>query len=213
MTTLKTSCPICFSEQFEIFSSDKDRSYCLCQNCSLIFVPRSELINEESEKKRYDFHEADTGYESYLTKIAEQVAAELSRSSTGLDFGCGKTKILATKLNELNHQVESYDYYFHRDESLLNQKYDFLILSEVIEHLREPREMMEKLSGLLNEKGKIFIKTKFYPEKKSVFDSWFYKRDITHIQFFSNRSMEKLQEILSLKNVKALGDDLYLLSN
>lgn len=209
-----SECPLCQSPETGAYSRDKFRSFLLCQACGLIFVPRAELITRDHEKLRYEDHqnsEDDEGYQLYLTKTASALGEKLPSSARGLDFGCGRTKILAEKLASLGHEVDSYDVFFHRDETIWEKKYDFIVLSEVIEHLREPRKEMERLSGLLYPQGRLFIKTKFAPQSLKDFETWFYKRDITHVQFFGLRSMEALKEILKMDEIEVLESDLSLL--
>lgn len=197
------SCPLCLSRDEELFSQDKQRSYQLCRSCGLVFVPRTELVSLSAEKDRYESHEnseTDDGYRKYLGTIADAIRKEVGPSDHGLDFGSGKTKLLAELLSP--NPVESYDVYFHPDDSLLQKKYDFIVMSEVIEHLRDPRETMESLRNLSR---KFFIKTKWYPEKEK-FSEWFYKRDITHVQFFNETSFNAL----GFKSWKKIGGDLYL---
>jgi transcription initiation factor TFIIIB Brf1 subunit/transcription initiation factor TFIIB len=197
------TCPLCYSSQNELFDQDKLRHYYLCQNCGLVFVPRNELISESSEKSRYDAHENaenNRGYRAYLTQIANSIRPHLKSGDHGLDFGCGRTKLLAEILTP--HDIDSYDVYFHPDELLIQKKYDFIILSEVIEHLRDPAETMKKLRSL---SSTFFIKTKMCPDKDK-FSEWFYKRDHTHVQFFNDKSFDAL----GFKSWKKIGDDLYL---
>lgn len=136
-------CPLCYATEALDYSKDKFRQFKKCQSCSLIYVPRAELITSSAEKERYDSHqndEQDEGYLQYLKGIADSVNLRLPQSSSGLDFGCGRTTILADQLSKLGHTMNSYDVYFLDDGSVWNKRYDFIILSEVIEHLREPRK-------------------------------------------------------------------------
>ena len=204
-------CPLCLNQKSELFDQDKHRSFHLCKMCNLVFVQRENLIPEDLEKKRYESHEnseEDDGYRSYLNKIATSIKDHLSPNDIGLDFGCGKTKILAGLLRPWS--VYSYDVYFHPDNDLLSKKYDFIILSEVIEHLRSPREIMLSLSECLNPQGQFFIKTKLRPENRATFSQWFYKRDITHVQFFNQQSFGEFAKICQLDGPKEIGEDLFL---
>lgn len=199
-------CPLCESGKSTEFDRDKFRTYLRCSLCELIFVPRDQLISSLDEKNRYDAHENDAddqGYINYLKGISESVKSHLLPNEGGLDFGCGRTKLLAELLKP--HGVSSYDLYFHPDEELLTRSYDFVILSEVIEHLRSPRVEMQTLARI---GSKIFVKTKWYPE--AGFSQWFYKRDITHVQFFNETSFRKLAEIMGFKKFEEVGQDLYL---
>lgn len=207
-----TNCPLCLNPQTEKYSEDKSRSYYLCPFCQLVFVSRDELISFDKELERYEAHENnsdDDGYSKYLEKIVTDIQPYLKPSGQGLDFGCGRTTLLADHLKAQGFVMDSYDTYFLKDELIWDKTYDFIILSEVIEHLRMPRQEMRQLGRLLNPQGKIFIKTKFMRETKAEFDNWFYKRDSTHIQFFNSGSMEYLKNFLGLTNFKTVGSDLY----
>jgi SAM-dependent methyltransferase len=201
-------CPLCTSSSQDLYHRDKTRSYFKCSTCELVFVPRDELISPDQEKARYESHENsedDSGYREYLGKIAASIIPHLEEKDAGLDFGSGKTKLLAELLKP--HHVESYDIFFHPANDLLEKTYQFIIMSEVIEHLREPHIVLEKLKSLLTPAGKLFIKTKFYPDQQKFAD-WFYKRDITHVQFFNEHSFKQITQ-----SCEQIGEDLWLLRN
>ncbi len=210
------NCPLCFSTHHTVFEIDQKRSYLLCQHCSLVFVPRDQLINDEEEKKRYELHdnsETNFDYKNYIENMAHLVHSFLKKGSTGLDFGCGITRILENSLKEKGHEVFSYDKFFLPDDSVFENKYDFIILSEVIEHLKKPFEDLMKLTTLLHEDGFIFVKTKLRPENPEKFKNWFYKRDVTHVQFFSDCSFEHLSNTLQLTKAIQIDRDLFLFRN
>ncbi len=206
------ACPLCFSGATFLYDQDRLRSYFKCETCALVFVDRGSVISPQQEKERYEAHENsenNSDYRDYLSSIAQSIRPHLKNGDVGLDFGSGKTKILSELL--MPHVTFSYDVYFLPDDSLLKRKYDFIILSEVIEHLRDPLRIMEDLKKCLNPQGQFFIKTKFYPERREDFGNWFYKRDITHIQFFCQMSFEKLSSLLGLQEVLRVGDDLFII--
>lgn len=208
------NCPLCQGSALRLFDKDKFRTYQLCSDCQLISVPRSELMSAEEEKARYDLHENDESdqYRAYLTSIAEIILPKISAGSKGLDFGCGKSLIMEKILEGHGLQVESFDLYFHPKNSVLELRYDFILLSEVIEHLCSPLEVMMGLKDKLSEGGRIFVKTKLYPPDAMAFHSWSYKRDPTHIQFFDFSSLKKLGEMMNLPQLKVLGPDIFMLS-
>lgn len=205
-------CPLCQSRNQLEFARDKSRVYLKCLVCNLIFVPRNQLVSNIEEKKRYDAHqnsEEDLEYQNYLKELLQVILPHLNDYKLGFDFGCGRTKLLGSLLNQLQFSVASYDLYFFPDPILLEQKYDFIILSEVIEHLREPMLEMQKLRSLLNPNGKIFLKTQLSPETSDEFNHWFYKRDKTHIQFFNGHSLAFLANALKLKGPQELAPDVF----
>ncbi len=208
-------CPLCLHHESDIFCRDKKRQYNVCRSCSLVFVPRNELISPSLEKSRYESHENDENrqYQNYLSIIADAISQKLPAVGFGLDFGCGRTNLLANLLRNKGHEVISYDIFFYPAQNYLESQYDFIIMSEVIEHLREPSTELEKIKELLNPDGILFIKTKLLPETLKEFENWFYKRDMTHVQFFSNESLSALSALLGLSQPETIGEDLYLFRN
>lgn len=206
-------CPLCGGKEQTEFDRDKTRSFHLCSYCSLVYVPREQIISPKEEKERYDSHEnssEDSGYVSYLKTISDAMTPHLVASSEGLDFGCGRTTVLSDLLTQNNLRMDAYDLYFFPREEVWTKKYDFIVLSEVIEHLANPSVTMKRLSSLLKSSGMIFVKTKLYPKNPIEFKNWFYKRDKTHVQFFSDGSFRFLANELSLQSYEKVGEDLYL---
>jgi 2-polyprenyl-3-methyl-5-hydroxy-6-metoxy-1,4-benzoquinol methylase len=170
-------------------------------------------VSEIQEKKRYEAHENecfDLDYQGYMENIASVIVPYLQSGEKGLDFGCGRSKMLEKILTGKGFQVTSYDKYFHPLISS-NEVFDFVMLSEVIEHLRNPVRDLQEIKKYLNLGGKLFIKTKILPP--SGFDQWFYNRDITHVQFFSEKSFEKMGLKFHFDGPYHLGDDLWLFRN
>jgi SAM-dependent methyltransferase len=207
------NCPLCSSSAVQLFDKDKFRTYRLCSDCRLISVPRNELLSKDEEKARYDLHENDESdqYRTYLSAIAKALLPQILAGSRGLDFGCGKSLMMEKILESHGLEVDSYDIYYHPRETVLEAEYDFILLSEVIEHLAAPLEVMTRLRSKLKPGGKFFLKTKLYPPDLMAFNSWPYKRDPTHIQFFDFTSLKKLGEIIDLPQLKVLGPDIFML--
>ncbi len=206
------NCPVCQSSVSEEFAQDKFRPYFKCSDCSLVYIPREFILKFDAEAERYEAHqndERDEQYKKYLSQIVDGIKGTLKKNHRGLDFGCGKTTLLSKLIGEHGPTVDSYDLLFHPDIDIWSNKYDFIVLSEVVEHLSDPRRDLLKLAGLLNPKGQIFIKTKLYPKDKIIFDQWFYKRDPTHVQFFDLESLGQIANILKMKGPKVLGTDLF----
>jgi SAM-dependent methyltransferase len=206
------NCPLCSSERRALYSEDRLRKYLLCGDCYLVFVPRETILSFEAEAQRYDAHNNDEGqeYRDYLTMTVEAVRPLIPRGARGLDFGCGKTTLMAKIFGSFGITVDSYDLYFHPKEEVFAESYDFIVLSEVIEHLRKPLEVMERLRSRLTPGGKIFIKTKLYSPNPAEFRDWFYKRDPTHVQFFNYESLNWLANRLGMQGPQKLGcPDLY----
>ena len=209
-------CPLCQDEKSHIFEKIGEKTYYQCQYCSLVFLSRSELISPVEEKERYENHhnsEEDSHYIKYLTTTVEKISTIVPKGASGLDFGCGKSLLMEKLLNQQEVFVSSYDLFFHRNEEVFEKKYDFILLSEVIEHLRAPNKELQRLTGLLKANGYLFIKTKLLTSEIGDFKNWYYRRDKTHIQFFREETFLKMSELFHLQKIRDLKDDLFLFRN
>ncbi len=195
-------CPLCHKVEAELFHTDRTRTFYKCPDCTIIFVPRNQIISKEEEKSRYDTHnndETDPHYREYYLRTVDPVVRELFPEMKGLDFGCGRTQLMKTLFSEKGFRMDSYDPFYVPDESIWDKDYDFIVMNEVIEHLADPVATLSDLRKI--SRGPLFVRTKLYPE--SDFGKWFYMRDPTHIQFFS------LKALAEIGKVKVLGEDLY----
>jgi len=80
-----------------------------------------------------------------------------------------------------------YDPYYAPDTEWLQQQYDFITASEVVEHLRQPRVELDRLWSCLKPNGVIGIMTKRVLGR-DAFSRWHYKNDLTHVCFFSTET-------------------------
>ncbi|HEY6010816.1 MAG TPA: class I SAM-dependent methyltransferase [Nitrospirota bacterium] len=188
------NCPLCRSDDVRNFSRDNCRTYFQCGVCSLVFVPPAHYVTAEEEKKRYDLHRNspdDPGYRGYLNRLFVPLSHGLSPGSRGLDFGSGPAPALSRMFREAGHSMALYDPFYEPDKSVFEQRYDFITASEVVEHLRDPKEELERLWQCLKPGGRLGIMTQFSVEQKA-FSQWHYRNDPTHICFFSRPAFSRL---------------------
>lgn len=185
-------CSLCQCSQLEEFHRDNKRSYFQCQQCDLVAVPADEHLSAEAEKAEYDKHQndpSDSGYRCFLSRTFEPLVGLLGDGAEGLDFGCGPGPAISEMAKAMGFQVDNYDlYYFNRPE-LLKRQYDFITMTEVIEHIAAPRQLLDLLDGLLRSQGILAIMTKRVISRQA-FAQWHYKNDPTHISFYSNQTFE-----------------------
>ncbi|MEN8153896.1 MAG: class I SAM-dependent methyltransferase [Acidobacteriota bacterium] len=196
----KYSCPLCGSLETEFYHEDRKREFYLCENCKLIFVPEKYFLSQKDEKARYDLHRntpGNKGYVNFLSRLLFFMGKVVPKGSKGLDFGSGPEPVLARMFSEAGYPVSTYDLYYSSDTSVFKEKYDFITIAEVIEHLGKPEKEMKMLWNCLNKGGWLGIMTKFYPLAKVEFAYWSYKNDLTHVCFFSERSMNWLASELN----------------
>ena len=198
--TTKITCPLCLSEKSFKFHQDDFRKYHHCINCRFVFVPFKYHLSASEEKERYDSHNnnpKDPRYRHFLSQLTEPLNDLISDGSLGLDFGCGPGPTLSVMLEEQGHSVELYDKYYANDHSVFDKEFDFITLTEVMEHLDDPIFELERLTSILKPKGVLAIMTQTLT-KDVNFKTWYYKNDPSHIGFFSQKSLEFLASHLEL---------------
>ena len=89
--------------------------------------------------------------------------------------------------------MDIYDYFYAPDETVFQKRYDFITSTEVIEHLHDPMRELERLWQCLSEGGVLGLMTAFRTED---FANWYYKRDLTHIRFFTPATFAWISEQL-----------------
>ena len=120
---------------------------------------------------------------------------------TALDFGCGNNPVLAALLKDKGFETDIHDKFFAPDEVYRGKKYDLITATEVLEHLTDPIVTLQLLRSLLNENGILAIMTLFHPNDEKQFIQWWYRRDQTHISFYTPNTFNYLAKILDMKQV------------
>ena len=83
--------------------------------------------------------------------------------------------------------------------------YDVVSLTHVFEHLAEPVAMLERLRGLLSDRGIVFITAPYRPlgwqrgTDVAEWQSWSYNHIPAHIQYFAQGSFEKAARAAGLE--------------
>lgn len=120
---------------------------------------------------------------------------------TILDYGCGPGPVMAELLQQKGYDLFLYDIYFHNKKENLAKKYDLVISTEVFEHLKDPKRIMQVLVDAIKEGGYLALMTRFHPQDDEKFKSWYYKADETHIGFFTPQTFQILADQLHLKMI------------
>ncbi len=192
--TVKPICPLCQSEHIEDYSQDKHRDYLLCRSCHLVFVPKKQFLSADKEKARYDEHNnspADLSYRNFLQRIFTPMHKRLKSGSAGLDFGSGPGPTLSIMFQDAGYRMSIYDHFFAHNPEVFTKHYDFITATEVVEHLHQPAKELDKLWNCLKTGGLLGIMTKQLVSREA-FQNWHYKRDLTHVCFFSRKTFQCL---------------------
>lgn len=193
---MKPDCPLCLSHSVERFTPQAWRIYWRCSQCELIFVDATQHPDPQEELAIYEQHENhpyDPGYRTFLKRLADPLIEKLPAGARGLDFGAGPGPTLSLLLEEAGFQMSLYDPYFHREEKNLQQKYNFVTATEVIEHFHSPRTTWTQLFRLVKSGGILAVMTAVRTDAID-FANWHYQRDPTHVAFYHLHTMNWLAD-------------------
>ncbi len=198
MTTTihSNSCPLCNKTDSDTFHQDQRRTFFVCQHCQLVFVLPTQYLSEDDEKSAYDHHQnspTDPNYRKFLSRLFSPLRDRLTFNSFGLDFGSGPGPTLSVMFEEIGHTVALYDHFYAHDPAVLQQSYDFITATEVVEHLHAPSTILPQLWTLLKPGGYLGLMTKLVRDQQA-FATWHYKNDLTHVCFFSTFTFEWLAD-------------------
>ena len=90
-------------------------------------------------------------------------------------------------LSERGFVMDIYDPLYFNDESLLENRYDFITCTEVVEHFHSPRDEFARLDSLLRPGGWLAIMTSWLTDEID-FSRWHYPRDPTHVCFYAQQT-------------------------
>ena len=201
-------CKICNSATNKIRESRKNLDYYRCQNCGFIYLDDSHIVDSKTEKAHYDKHQngfESLGYVDMFEKFIDKaIEPYLENIETALEFGCGYAPVLAELLGRRGLEVDKYDLYYFPKKVYEDKKYDLITSTEVFEHLKEPTTILKTLSNSINSMGYIVIMTQIPPADDRDFLNWWYRRDITHISFFTPKSFKIMGSKVGLKRIKVI---------
>ncbi len=203
-------CPLCNHSTRSIHQKSFDIHFHYCSHCEFLYKDSSDRISSEEEKEIYDRHENSYEDERYIAYFERFLNASLlpyiSNDACGLDYGSGPSPVLSTLLNKrYNHQMDIYDLYYHDIALDGNKRYDFITCTEVIEHIENPIETLSYFKSILKEDGILSMMTQFHRKDDDFFMNWHYMRDMSHISFFTEKTMQHIAEEVGLELIQCDG--------
>lgn len=197
-------CKICGTLTSSFYDKRIDATFHWCKKCDYIYKDSADLITEVQEKAIYDSHQnslEDEKYVAYLDKFIQKgVLPYVKEASFGLDYGSGPTPVLKHILtNVYYYNVVGYDLFYENNEKNLEQVYDFVVTTEVIEHIKEPVQLFNKFNGLLKTGGVLSLMTLLHPRNLEELQDWHYTRDRSHISLFSMVTLETIAKMTGFK--------------
>ncbi len=199
-------CPLCSSGTIP-FDEFRGRQYYRCLRCHSILLDPKMRLSKEKEKNRYEEHNNDVEdirYQQFVAPIVEKVKDMFTQSHLGLDFGAGTGPVITKLLREAGYQVELYDPLFYNDPGKLEQKYDYIVCCEVMEHFIFPGRELNLLRSLLKPNGSLFCMTEIYFDQID-FQQWHYKNDPTHVFFYHQHALSWIKSNYGFSGLKRQG--------
>jgi len=216
-------CPVCNATRlYYLFSVQKYR-LCQCQDCKLLFLsPQSSemeldkingaeyFIKDPAQTSEHSVAELELSTaKKHLELLKQYQAAEGGKL---LEIGCGHGYLLM-KANEFGYNVTGLECSSHACDiakanlngkgtvicgqiELLeheSEKYDVCVLSDVIEHIRDPRGFLLRINRLLKPDGVIFIATPNVESWSARFlaEKWMEFKP-KHLYYFSPANLQSL---------------------
>jgi hypothetical protein len=210
-----SSCPLCSgSELVPVKNSLRPTVfYRHCGECDLISMDPGFHLSAESEKARYQLHQNssnDEGYVAFLNPVVEEIAHRFKDRMgdlpvQGLDFGSGPAPVLAEILAAKGFTMTCYDPFFSSQIDLQSRTFDFVVSTEVLEHMYAPKRELEKIKSLMSQDATFFVQTQLH-QGTEFFKNWWYAKDPTHVCFYSLKSFIWMQRSLGFRNMVIASD-------
>ncbi len=174
--------------------ANKPIRYAVCLQCELIQKTQTTPSLKE-EKTQYDYHDnsfENSGYVDYLNRFATEAVDPFIKAGKGLEFGSGPGPVLFALLKKRGFDMRHYDPFYHPEQSVFKTTYDLITSTEVFEHFQNPLKEIKRLISLLKPGGILAVMTCFHPKNDAVFLKWWYRRDITHLVFYTENTFKYL---------------------
>jgi uncharacterized protein len=139
----------------------------------LFTVWRCRTCRSLHAKEKIDFAEAYTDYPvqkqkfdffcrmMYRVRLRQLVKGGLRREHTILDYGCGVGNFVTYLKSKGYRNAFGYDPYVEKfsDKNILAGRFDFVVSQDIIEHVSEPKCLIQTMRSLLTKGGVLCIGT------------------------------------------------------
>lgn len=208
-------CKLCTSATNLWQHSSFEQHYAYCPQCELIAQEESYNVSLEREKQQYDQHHntlENEGYVAMFETFLDFFWHDFTcKDISCLDFGSGPTPVLSTLMHKRGANVDYYDKFYQPKRVFEGKSYDLITSTEVFEHLNHPLETLMLLAHHLKPQGYIALMTLFHDNSMENFWKWWYRRDPTHITFYTPKTLDFLAQACGLKLIRSDGKRIALL--
>jgi|LGOV01.1.fsa_nt_gb SAM-dependent methyltransferase len=199
-----SKCKICSANTHLLEDSQIKVTYSVCDECGFIYKNLEHHPNIEAEQKEYMNHNnsfESLGYVKMFENFINDFIEPLNITGKVLEFGSGPGPVLKELLLRKGYNVFDFDPFFNPNKEYLDNKYDLITSTEVIEHFSQPLEEFAHLNALLNPNGYLVIMTGLNVLSEEKFLKWWYRRELTHISFYSIKTLEFIAKTTGYKLV------------
>lgn len=203
------SCKICHHDTKSYQNTLSPSLYHYCPRCECIALDGAFTVSASQEKHQYDQHNnslENEGYVQMFEDFLDYFWEELEhKTPKALDFGSGPTPVLSVLMQRRGANVTCYDKFYHPDKDFKTHRFTLITSTEVFEHLDNPLQTLMVLTEHLASGGHIALMTLFHDNNMDHFWTWWYRRDPTHITFFTPKTIEVLADFCGLDLIKTDG--------
>jgi predicted TPR repeat methyltransferase len=192
------TCKICRSSVERFHDEVMKCDFFHCKACSFIFKDEKNIVSEAHERRHYEQHKNSFDNAGYVQMFEEFIEKCVTPNRNDvrqlLDFGCGPGPVLSELLVKKGYEVDIYDKFFAPEPVYESKIYDMIVTTEVLEHIKDPLDIMAFFREHLRENGYLCLMTHFHSDDKAEFLRWWYRMDPTHICFFRPETFKAIAE-------------------
>lgn len=197
-------CLICEGNTHTLHDDEIKVTYHVCEKCGYTFKDSLDHPTHDDEHALYKNHQntmENTGYVNMFERFLASTVDPYLSEGKALDFGSGPGPVLYELLKRRGFDAAHYDPYFKPDKTVFDNTYALITSTEVFEHLSDPVMEFKRLAGMLKPEGYLTIMTSLRPKEDDAFLTWWYRRDQTHIGFFTEEAFDILSKKAELSFV------------
>ncbi len=199
-----TKCLICGSATTNIIDSQIRVTHSHCDNCGFIYKNKEFHLSIDVEHQNYKMHNnsfESEGYVQIFVNLVNEYIKPMNIEGKILEFGSGPGPVLKELLIREGYDVFDFDPFFNINVDYLKYKYQLITSTEVVEHFVDPSKEFKHLSGLLQKDGYLLLMTRLRTMDTEEFLNWWYRRDLTHISFYTLETFKEIGKRNGLKIV------------
>lgn len=207
-------CTICSSDTTVLHDPQLKVFYHVCDHCGFIYKDPQFHLSHEQELEEYNQHDnsfESKGYVAMFERFINDYIRPLNLSGVGLEFGSGPGPVLKELLTREGYQMHDYDYFYNPNEDYKQRQYDFITSTEVVEHFTTPLQEFTHLTSLLKDGGYLIVMTQFNTYDTEGFLQWWYRREQSHISFYSVKTIQYLAKILDMTLIQHNNKNVFIL--